>query len=601
MKEKELAKITEELNKQYPNAGIRAITVDEDKGQSTFYLDPRPKTLAYLKEGGIVPKGFKDKAAVLDRDFINRSYLDLAKKDPLSQSAQEQYKSAIDYYYTVPEVGSSVNLLASLASKGFENDIDDEKIKAFYDTWAFDVNLHEVLDWIYLDFFKYGNVTTYKVLAKYEPRVSHLSPIPGTKMNNKSSGAKKKIWSKGHLPVGYTVLNPQLVEIDGNLLFDKVNVKLTPPNELKDLLKKPKSELTEEESELIKALPSELKKAAEQGGSFPLDSRLVGFVTYRKMPYERYAKPRSLRLFDNIEYKRSLKQADLSTLDGITNYILKITVGNDEFPCSGQDELNAVANLFNTAGKSFDVVWNHTLKVEKIVSPEIGDILGKEKYSQVNDDMFVGLSLARALIDGSGEMNAGQEKLVVKGIEEEIDYARRQVTRWIYREYRQIAEAMNFDRFPRIRWDDGVLKDTIMYMNILSQLVDRRMLSYRTALEELGFDYDTELFNMEAEFKLVEDGTLGIIGSPWQQSKVQPVQGGPTGSPSEGRPAGKPAKPKEKQAPDKKNSTKVKKTTKPQQSSVDDADFDKIIKDMSDEDFTVLLKNMIKIRESDKD
>lgn len=608
MDQEKINKVTADLQKKYPEVGIKAISVDEKSGQSTFFLDPKPRTLAFLERGAVVPKEFKDKAAVISRDTIDRTFLDLSRKDPLQQTAQEQFENAINYYKTVPELGATINLLAGLSAKGFEHDIDDENIKNFFDVWAFDVKFHELVDWIYLDFFKYGHVTTYKVLAKYEPRVSHLSPIPGQKIKTGKkqkatgeSGAKKNIWSKGHLPVSYTVLNPLLVNIEGNLLFDKVSVKLTPPPELTELLKKPTAEQTEEEKALIKALPSDLKAAAEAGGEFQLDPRLVGFVTYRKMPYERYANPRSLKLFDSIEYKKSLRQADLSTLDGITNYILKITIGNDDYPVVTQDELEAVSQLFNTSGKSFDVVWNHTLKVEKIVSPEIGDILGQEKYTQVNEDISAGLAMSRALIDGIGDLNVAEAQLIIKGIQEEIDYARRQVTRWIYREYQQIAEAMGFERFPKIRWDDGILKDTIMYMNIISQLVDRRMISYHTALEEVGFDYPNELANMEEEFPLVDKGIFGIIGSPWQQTSqaggVQNTQKAPKGTPSQGRPKSKPATKKTPQSPTKKNQTKTKKATKPQATPAQKtASLQDVVKGMSDDDFAAFTYELAKLR-----
>lgn len=605
MDSKELVKITTDLQKKYPDAGIKSIEVDEKSGKSTFYMDPKPKTLAYLERGGVVPKAFKEKAAVITRDTLDRTFLDLSQKDPMQLTNNEFYKKAIDYYYTDPLIGSTVNVLSNIAARGFEHDIDDDNIKNFFDVWAFDVKFTELLEWIYLDFFKTGHVTTYKVLAKYEPRVSYLSPIPGQKLkkNNKKStgaglmeedGAKKNIWSKGHLPVAYTVLNPLLVNIEGNLLFDKVSVKLTPPPELRALLQKGGAELTDEEKELIKALPADLKRAAEGGGEYQLDPRLVGFITYKKMPYERYARPRVFKIFDSLDYKKSLIQADISTLDGITNYILKITIGNDDYPVVTQEELEAVSQLFNTSGKSFDVVWNHTLKVEKIVSPEISSVLGKEKYAQVMDDISAGLGIPRTIIDGVGDLNAGEIQLAVKGIQEEIKYARDQVTRWVYREYRQIAEAMGFERFPKIRWDDSVLKDTIMYMNILSQLVDRRMLSYQTALEELGFDYPNELANMETEFDLVQDGIFGIIGSPWQQAKgggmfgpsgVQPVQKAPTGTPSSGRPKGKPAPKKTPQAPNKKSTTQRQKKTKPQQSQEASFTLTDLIDSMSNEEF----------------
>ena len=557
--ERELVnKVTADLKEKYPDVGIKSIEVNNDTGQTTFLLEPTKKSLAFIdfaKGGGVVPRIYRDKAAVISRDYVQRQNLDLAKSDPYTEDPKESFKRAINYYYTNPLVGAATNILANLAKKGFENDIDDTNIKQFYDTWTFDVGFDELLDWIFLDFFKVGHVTTYKVLAKYEPRVSYLSPIPGKKIKTnkktttgqKDKAAKKNIWSKGHLPVAYTVLNPLLVNINGSLLFDKTSVALTPPPELAELLKKPSGELTEDEKILIKALPSDLKAAAEKGGEFQLDYRLVGQITYRKQPYERYARPKTLRVFDTLEYKNALKQADLSTVDGITNYILKITIGNDDYPVTSQEELEAVSQLFNTPNKAFECIWNHTLHIEKIVSPEIDKILGQGKYKQVNEDLTTGLSITRALIDGGTDINTAEVELLVKGLMEEVNYARRQVTRWIYREYRQIAEAMNFDRIPRVRWDNGVLMDTILYMNTLSAMVDRRMLSYRTALESLNFDYPNELKNMEEEVPLVEKGLFGIIGSPWQQSKpgIQPVQKSPTGTPSKGRPTGQPAGKKE--------------------------------------------------------
>jgi len=606
MDEKEIGKVTSELRKKYPDAGIKKIEVAGD-GSASFYLEPTKQNLATIDASkAVIPRKFKERSSTISRDAIDRSVLDLGKpKDAYEETPEENYKRVIRYYYTDPLLGSVTNMLANMSCKGFENDIDDANIKQFYDTWTFDVNFEEILEWIYLDFFKTGHVTTYKVLSKYEPRVSYLSPIPGKKIGNgktkKATGAKKKIWSKGHLPVSYTVLNPLLVTIDGNLLFDKVSTKLKPPPELTQLLKKSTSDQTDAEKLLIKSLPSDLKAAAEKGGDYQLDERLVGSITYRKQPYERYARPRATKVFDAIEYKRALEQADLSTLDGISNYILKITIGSDEFPVSSQAELDAVAELFNTPSKSFDVVWNHTLSIEKIVSPEIEAILGKEKYQQVNEDMTVGLGVSRSMIDGVGSLSIAEAGLITKGLTEEINYARRQVTRWIYREYQQIAEAVGFDRFPKIRWDESVLKDTILYMNTLSQLVDRRMLSYRTSLESLGFDYDNELENMENEVKLVKKGTFGILGSPWQQAKSQPVQKAPVGTPSSGRPPAQPAGPKGQDVKkNQQNVTKKINKTKTPQNQKKSASLTDVVKDMDSEQFNGFIGELLKIRSEEE-
>jgi len=583
MDSKEIAKVTAEINEKYPDIGLRKIEWDGNK--ASLYVQPTKKVLASLESNDAIKLHTVESAASLRRQTLDRTSLDLVQgyNAPYTESPTELFNRSMKYYVEQDIYGSVIDILTNLSSKGFENDSDDPDIKLFYDVWSLDVNFREIINWIFFDFFRVGMVRTYKVVGKYEPGITYLSQVPGTKIEksvlrnissrakringrriklfNNEKAQKKKKWSKGYIPISYTVLNPLNIEITGSLLFNDTKVTLTPSDEIRQLLSKSSSELTTDEKNLIKLLPSDFKNDIKKGGGIVLDSEYVGAIDYRKMPYERYPRPRGVKAFEAIEYKNALKQADLSTLDGITNYILKITIGNDEYPVTDQSQLQAVANLFDTTSKSFDVVWNHTLNIEKIVSPEIENILGQDKYGQVNQDITGALAFSRALIDGSEQLNQGEAALLSRTITEEIWYARSQVEKWIYNEYREIAEAQGFDRFPKVRWDNTVLKDIILYMSTVSQLVDRRMLSYRTALEQLGFEFENEFANMKEEFPEVVNGILGIVGSPFQKSAgIQPVQQAPTGTPSAGRPSGKPAKTKTK------NTNVTKKTKVPNQS-----------------------------------
>lgn len=625
-----LDKFTKELSNRYPDLGISKIEVDEKSGKSSFYIRPN-KSLPFLEKHGDAIKSRinSETGSVIRRRSIDRSVLDLVTPNPVStEDPIELFRIADRYYKEENIVGSSTNLLASLSYKGFENDIDDDAIKEFFDVWGYDVGLREVLDQVFLDFFKIGHVTVYKTVETFSARESNVSPIPGVSMkggskkpskNKKTSSkeyadmvlnevlrkarnsgfsekqlyaiekaASKKLKYDNSIPTGYTILNPQLVRIEGSLLFDSYTIELEAPDDLKDLLEKAPGDQSKQEKELLKNLPNDFKKEIKDKGSHTLDPELVSQITYRKQPYERYAIPRSGKIFSSIEYKKALRKADLSTLDGISNYILKITIGNDEYPVTDQRELETVAKLFDTPSKSFDVVWNHTLKIEKIVSPEIDKILGQGKYEQVNDDISAGLAVARALLDGQGNISSSQLSILLKGVMEEINYARRQVSRWLYSEYAKIAHVAGFDRFPKIRWDDSVLKDTILYMNVIANLVDRRMLSYKTAHETLGFDYSTEFNNMSNELQHVQDGVLGIIGSPFQQSgNRQPVQGTPEGTPSQGRPKGQPAKPKEPDEPLDDDSAGGEGAS---------LEIDKVVARMSDEEFDVFVDFIKDIR-----
>jgi hypothetical protein len=321
------------------------------------------------------------------------------------------------------------------------------------------------------------------------------------------------------------------------LLFNQTETFLKPEafKELRKMLKNT-SKLTKEQRSFINSLPKELKEQVAKNKPVKLPPELVGACDYRRQDYERYPKPKIARVLDDIRYKEELKKADFSTLDGITNYILKITIGNDEHPVTDQSQLEAIANLFDTSSKSFDIVWNHTLDIEKITFPEIDNILGQGKFEQVNDDLSTGMGVTRALLDGQVTGNAKAVEASTKAFAEEINYARRCVTRWIENEYEEVALAMGFSRYPRVRFDENTLKDEIMLMSVIQGMIDRRIISYETGMEKLGFDFNNELANMIQEAPHVQAGNLGIIGSPYNP-KVIPGEA-PSGG--DNTPSGKP-------------------------------------------------------------
>lgn len=564
--------------------------------------------LAYLtgRDGERSPLRFHEGGREITRDFLRRVDLDLltGKPNVLRSPIEKVYQSAIDFYKSKDQYGTVVDTLTNFAAKGFKNDVDDPDIKLFYDTWAQAVGFPETVEKILFDFFRVGMVRTFKLVGKFDPKLKpeNFQNVINNRANAnifateenmkkliayKEISAAKKIWSKSFVPLKYTILNPTMVLINGPLMFDQTETFLKPAafKEIADILRNP-AKATQEQRKFVQSLPADLKESIKGNKPVRLPPELVGKCDYRKQDYERYPFPKVARAFDSMNYKMELQKADYSTLDGITNYILKITIGNDQHPVTDQAELDTVANLFDTSSKSFDIVWNHTLNIEKVTFPEIRQILGQDKFKQVNDDLSMTFGVTRALLDGSVSANSKAIEVATKGFIEEINYARRCVTRWINHEYEEVALSMGFDRYPRVRFDDLALKDEIMMMSIVQGMIDRRIISYETGIEKLGFDFDTELANMKQEKPLVQDGTLGIIGSPYNpkalpaqtppvekdttpsgketvvtqkdlqdfqknmekliQTNIQKVQRTPTGTPSEGRPRtggkGKPRK-----------------------------------------------------------
>jgi hypothetical protein len=583
--------------KEYPNVELSQVVEGEDGKRHYFF---RPTHLAYKKGGAMVdvPPEFRNKhrgrevADVTYKDWLLRSDVWLAKPDVANAPPHDIYKRIRQYHRSKDVFGSYIDLLCDLSISGFENDCEDMDIKEFFDNWCQDVDMEEVLEWVFHEFFRSGMVRTYKILGPYTPRVNRLRRVkkpPSPKIPKKTEGeseieyqahkklweygeilpkqesedikeyaARKKRWSKGFIPIAYTVLNPTEIELVGPPAFNQTRVKLKISPELADLVKRTDVEgsLTPGEKEIVDNIPPEIKAAMKNGNEVELDPDYVGAVDNRKMPYEKYAINPMARALESVEYKVNLREADYSTLNNITSEILIVTVGDKDFPVTRAEELEAVADLFNTVQKSYQVFWNHTLKVERLPVENIEQIFGAKKFEQAETDISGAMRVPRALLDGVVIGNTDKEALQMslKSLTALINYARRQVARWLYREYDLIADAYGFDRYPSVRWDTFVLKDELAIKTLIEGLVDRRIISYQTAIKWLGFDPDYEKRMLKQEAPEVEDGHFGVIGSPYNQkgdgdgggSNVQKTQRTPKGTPSEGRPSGKPSPKKPK-------------------------------------------------------
>jgi len=542
--------VKDRINKNLENAKV--LSHEEVKpGVHEMEIDVGPEgrpavELAYLDpdRGDRNPLRFHEGGRVITRDYTRRVDLDLLTGRPEVTRAQPQqiFQRAIDFYKAKGPYGTWIDTLSNFAAKGYKNDIDDEDIKLFYDTWTSEINFQETVEKIFFDFFRVGMVRTFKLVGKFDPKLKpedfdgavrrkaqanhyQTSDQLKTLMAYKDVAAAKKIWSKSFIPLNYTILNPTLVDIKGSLMFDQTETFLKPEafKEIAALLKNT-GKATPEQRKFLTSLPREFKDAIKKNQPVKLPPELVGKCDYRRMDYERYPLPKAARMFDDMNYKDELKKADYSTLDGITNYILKITIGNDEHPVTDQSQLETVARLFDTASKSFDIVWNHTLQIEKVTFPEISTILGQDKFAQVNDDLSQAMGVTRALVDGKLAGNSKAIEAALKGFSEEVNYARRCVKRWIDHEYEEVALAMGFSRYPVVRFDENALKDEVMMMSVVQGMIDRRIISYETGIEKLGFDFSNELANFIQEKPLVQDGTIGIIGSPYNP-KALPAQG----------------------------------------------------------------------------
>lgn len=553
----------------HPNSLLARMNAAQEISYFNQSLDLAKQRDALKAEGGA-----KSEGASLDlryRDVLSNPYLDLRSGAAEETDAVKLYDRSQREYYRTGIYGTTIDLLSNFAAAGYYNEITSLEIKEFFDSWVFDVNFINLVKRIFHSLFKYSVCYIMKGYSVYEPNKDGISSIPGkepsgkTKVSQKAAIANllndflkktvgseldfekfsgvydKELGKSGKYPVFFSILDPKFVTVTNSGFSNDITVTLTskglqPLKKLSEAIKKDPTKVSKSTKDSLKLLPPGLLQAAEEGKSYTFKDEDISVIYLRKDDYESYAKPRGARAFDSFDYKDELKKADYATVDGIYNFILKVTVGDKDNPVTDVSVLESIAEAFNTPQKAFTIVWNHTLKIEKITATEVGNILGMDKYVPVNEDITAALGVTRALIDGQN-LQADAAKLAAKAIQSEIHSARQQVEIWIYQTYKLIARSAGFSTFPVVRWKESVINtdsDAVTRNSFLTML-DRKAISFQTWMREQGLDYDTEIERMRQELPLIQEGILRI-GSPFQQTK----EGNTAPSGDSGRPVGQP-------------------------------------------------------------
>lgn len=507
--------MAEETSK--PNNLISTRDLGNGKMEATFAVDSSTLTGYFDSlQGQSRTDDFQiGKGSIMNRyDTQQFKYLYTSNDTPYTQALKtptdphKKIQLAVELYHKEPIIGTVIDLMADFSASGFTNECDDKEIKKLFDKWAEEVKIAELLENIFLEYYRSGNVTIYR---------SEQS----AKVTKSTKGRGKTSITEYSFPAGYTILNPMNVIVEGSLLFNQEIIKLQLNEELSKLVKD-----TSTPQSVLNSLPSDFIKAIRSGGTYvTLDPEYVTRITRKRQPYERYATPYVERVFEPILYKQKLRMMDMSTIEGLINQLVTVTVGDKDFPAT-DDDLKAIAELFQTPNKAYTVFWNHTLKVT-FHKPEGIDTLTDDKYKQVNDDILAGLGVSRVLLDGQGA-NFSTAWVSILSLIERLENARAKVNAWLVGEYKHIAEKNNLKTYPKPRFNRMNLREDTYIRDVLLAMYDRGLIDEEDILVETGRDYESII-----EMKKRNDKNKDLFLPPEQpfQGEGKESSGGrPTGS-----------------------------------------------------------------------
>lgn len=455
-------------------------------------------------------------------------------------------------YWNYGVLRNAINLLQDYSVSKLHIKTPNQAVKTFFTNWFQAINLYDLMAQFFLEYYRSGNVFLYK----FEGRISE----------DKFKDMKTVFSAKSPvLPVRYIILNPQQVYLQvglvpGNYVFSK----MLSTYEIARL----RNPQTEEDKIVFKSFPPEVQQQIMVGGGnqyiyAPLDPKRLFYTFYRKQDYEPLAIPMAFPILNDIEYKLELKRMDMALARTVEQVILLVTAGEapTEYSPNGYNPqiLSRLQGIFQNQTIGRVLVADYTTKAEWKV-PDLKELLGSEKYAQVDRDIQQGLQY----IFFSEEKFANVQikaKIFIDGLRQ----GRRVfLDNFLMPEIRKVCESMGFRNVPEVEFEDIDILDTSARDRLFYQMASIGLLTpaeLNEALENGILPDQTESLTNQKTYKDQRDEGLYfplVGGTPLLDDKgqaVTPAGGGPVPVPGKpGGAGGRPAGGKGKSMPNRKSS-----------------------------------------------
>ena len=421
-------------------------------------------------------------------------------------------------YYNFAIFRNTIDMMTEFSSSGIFLRGGSRKSRDFFDALFEKNNLKSFIDKFFREYYRSGNVFIYR----FDGKVSRED----VKKMTQTFGASR--YDEITIPVQYSILNPADIQIQGGLNFaNGVYYKVLSDYELARL-REPR---TEEDQEILNNLPEETRKLIRDSkGStvlMPLDADHIDAVFYKKQDYEPFSVPMGYPVLEDINWKSEMKKMDMAVARTMQQAILLVTMGTEpEKGGVNQKNLAAMQDLFQNESVGRVLIADYTTDA-KFVIPNIGNLLGPEKYEVVDRDIQIGLQ----------NILVGDEKFANQAIKTEVFLARLTQAReaflneFLIPEVKRISKLMGFKNYPLPYFNEFTLGSDPTKSRVYSRLMELGILTPEEGINALETDRlpDNEE-SVESQRKLIDLKDEGLY---------QPIIGGKGGdiSPT-GRPPG---------------------------------------------------------------
>jgi hypothetical protein len=424
-------------------------------------------------------------------------------------------------YYNVGIFRNTIDLMTEFSDSQIYLTGGSQKSREFFEAYFKKINLASFQDQFFREYYRSGNVFTYRFdTSLTSEQLLKITQTFGSKLKSIAQDGSVK------LPARYTIINPADIYVGGTVNYAfNVYYKLLSDYEL-ERLRDPK---TDEDIEVYNNLPQDVKdKIKSKNNSYilvPLDKSKLAAVFYKKQDYEPLSIPMGFPVLDDINWKLEMKKMDMAVTRTMQQAVLLVTMGDT--PDKGgvnQKNLQAMQQLFENQSIGRVLIADYTTKAQFVI-PDIGNLIGPQKYEVVDRDIQIGLN----------NILIGNEKFANTSIKVQVFVQRLKQAREVFinefliPEIRRMSKDIGFKNFPTPTFQDIDIKDDVQYSRIYNRLVELGVLTAEeglAAIETGRLPTQEESIDSQRKFKELRDEGL-----------YQPLIGGSAAGQA-GRPSG---------------------------------------------------------------
>lgn len=396
-------------------------------------------------------------------------------------------------YANISVFRNAIDVMSEFANSNLYLEGGTQKSRDFIYKWFEKVNLWNLKDQYFREYYRSGNIFLYRVDGQFsQSDFDKLSKIYGSTVSLKP----------GKLPVKYIVLNPyDIVATKGSSFETGLYEKILSEYDI-ERLKNPK---TDYDLQVFEALDPDVKekikngKYNQDGIRVKLDPDHLVYSFYKKQDYEPFAIPFGYPVLDDINFKLELKKIDQAICRTIENVILLITMGAE--PDKGginPRNMEAMQTLFKNESVGRVLVSDYTTKAQFII-PDIGKVVGPAKYEVINNDIKEGL---QNVIVGDERYSNTQVK--AKIFLERLKESRNAfIYDFLQPQIKMICQNLGFRKYPKVKFEETDIKDEVQLQRVATRLMELGIITPQqgmTALEKGIYPDPEELESAQREY-----------------------------------------------------------------------------------------------------